>query len=180
MDCESQIKGLVKLRKAFQDEMTNDFARWYFEDFIGDDPEKVVNGDGLRRVLHVLTQNEEEIANNLFCNNNGEIKWPEGFKQFEINYNNEHVNLEVWEKMVPVEGNSIKHWTTLYKYAWVPEKELVKKLIDYQMAKKNSFGPNAKETAEIKADEGKMEIINRLANKYGGSFDVMLELAKKI
>jgi hypothetical protein len=174
--CEQQVDGLVELRKALQKDIDNDFARWYFEEFIGNDPEKVVGGDGLRRVLRMLTNNEEQISENLFCKHQDEIKWPAGFEQIELEYMNDHVNLEVWEKMIPVEWNPVKHWTTLYKYAWVPDKELVKKLIDFQLTKKNSFGPDAKEIADIKADEGKMEVINRLANKYGGSFDVMIEL----
>ena len=44
------------------------------------------------------------------------------------------------------------------------------------MVLNNSFGPNEKEISKIQSDEGQMEIINSLSERYGGSFDVQLSL----
>lgn len=174
-NCEEQIESLVRVRKAFQDVVDNSFAEWFFEDFLANEPEKIINGEqGFRRVLDVLTRNEEEISNNLHCAE--EIGWPAGFETIEIEYKKDNANVEVWEKRIPVEEMQTKYWTTLYKYSFIPGKELMKKLIDYKMSEKEDIGPSAKEVAEIKADEGKMEIVKRLADKYGGSFDIKLEL----
>ena len=177
MGCGEQIKPLVELRKIYQKDINEEFARWYFEDFIGDDPEKVMNGgNGLRRMLEMLTWNENEISQGFHCGPMENAAWPEGFKRIEFTYDNENTHVEVWEKSIPVEFTPVKHWTTLYKYAWIPEKEVVKKLIDYKMSELNTIGPSAKDVAEIRSDEGKMAIINNLADKYSGSFDVRLEL----
>lgn len=174
-DCTGKIESLVKMRQAFQESMDNEFARWYFEDFLGSDPEKIVNGEsGFRKILEILTRNEEDISNNLFCS---EITaWPEGFESIDVTYRNNNTNVEVWEKRIPVEGSNIKHWTTLYKYSWVPSRDMLKDMIQYKLSEQDTLGPSAKDVARIKADAGKMEIIDRLAGRYGGSFDVNIEM----
>lgn len=175
IDCEERIQALVNLRKAIQDNINNNFAKWYFEEFLKDDPEKIINGGyGFRKILDILTRNEEDISNELFCLE--EIGWPDGFEKIDVEYKTDNTNVEVWEKRIPVEGTDVRYWTTLYKYSWIPNKDVVKELIQYKMSEQDTIGPTAKDIAEIKADEGKMEIIERLSEKYGGSFDVKLEM----
>ena len=174
-DCESRIEDLVKIRKAFQKSINDEFATWYFKEFIGNDTEKMVHGtSGIRKVLDILIVNDQEVSNNVLCA--GMQKWPDGFEGIDVNYSDDNAHLEIWEKKIPVHGTELKYWTTLYKYSYMPNKELLKRLINYKMSEQGTFGPSAKDVARIRADEGKMELVNRLADKYGGSFDVKLYL----
>lgn len=177
--CDKEIEELVNLRKAFQDDINNDFAIWFFEDFIGgEDYDKIFNGEkGFQSVMEILIRNEEEISERLQCSENPE--WPEGFEKIEITYINDNTHIEVWEKIVPVEQTKINHHTTLYKYSWIPDKQLMKDLINYKVSETNTFGPTAKDIAAIRANEGQMHLITSLAESYGGSFDVMLELKEE-
>jgi len=174
-DCQPQIDSLVGMRKALQKDFNEDFAKWYFEDFLIGDYDKILNGaGGFREALWRLIRIEEEISNNLQCSKTGE--WPEGFEKIEFNYKNNNTNVEVWEKSIPISfDQNKKYYTTLFKYSWMPDKEIAKDLINY-MVLNNSFGPNEKEISKIQSDEGQMEIINSLSERYGGSFDVQLSL----
>ncbi|GAH84527.1 unnamed protein product, partial [marine sediment metagenome] len=51
------------LRKAFQDDINNDFAIWFFEDFMsGEDYDKIFNGGkGFQSVMQILIRNEEHL-----------------------------------------------------------------------------------------------------------------------
>jgi hypothetical protein len=176
--CDSDIQNHVKLRKVLQKDINNEFAKWYFEEFLIEDYDKMINGDGgFKYVLEILTRNEEKIAQNFHCSENK--TWPAGFEKIDITYINENTRVEVWEKNIPVEQDNAEYYTTLYKYSWVPSRELLKGLINYQISETDILGPSAKDVAKIKADAGKMEIVNSLSERYGGSFDVKLELKDK-
>jgi len=175
--CEDNMEALVNVRKALQNSVDDDFAAWFFEDFRGNDPDKITNGEyGFRAVIDTLIRNEEEIADNLYCDQDGG-RWPDGFSKIDVTYKRDNINVEVWEKRIPVESGE-RYWTTLYKYSWVPDKELLKELIDYQLSEQDTFGPNAKDVDKIKEDQGKMEIVKKLGEKFGGSFDIKLEMVQ--
>ncbi|MCD4771542.1 hypothetical protein K8R30_03960 [archaeon] len=177
-NCENEIESLVVIRKVLQKDTNNEFAKWYFEEFLQEDYDRILNGgNGFKEVLWRIIRNEEEISDRIHCAETKE--WPKGFKKIDITYKNNNTNVEVWEKFIPVEWDNMRHYTTLFKYSWMPDKELLKKLINYKMAETKTIGPSAKDIAEIKSDEGKMEIIKRLSEKYGGSLDVKLELTEE-
>lgn len=177
-NCQDEIESLVAIRKVLQDDINNEFATWYFEEFLQEDYDRILNGDrGFQEVLWRLIRNEEEIADRIHCAETKE--WPTGFEKIDITYRNNNTNIEVWEKYIPVEWDNVAYYTTLFKYSWVPNKELLKELINYQVAETQTFGPTAKDVARIKSDQGKMEIINRLSETYGGSLDVKLELIEE-
>jgi len=177
-NCENEIKSLVAIRKVLQEDTNDEFAEWYFEEFLQEDYDRILNGgNGFKEVLWRIIRNEEEISDRMHCAETKE--WPKGFEKIDITYKNNNTNVEVWEKFIPVEWDNMRYYTTLFKYSWVPDKELLKELIDYKMAETETIGPSAKDIAEIKSDEGKMEIVERLSEKYGGSFDVKLELAEE-
>jgi hypothetical protein len=174
-NCENEIQSLVKMRKVLQEEVNQEFAEWYFEEYLVEDYDRMINGaKGFQYVLELLTRNEEQISQNLHCSETGE--WPDGFESIDITYINNHTHVEVWEKNIPVEWDQTTYYTTLYKYSWVPSRELLKGLINYRLSEIDTFGPSAGDVARIKADAGQMEIVNALSENYGGSFDVMLEL----
>ena len=174
-DCQPEIDSLVEMRKSLQKDFNVDFAKWYFEKFLKGDSDKILNGaGGFKEVLRRLIRIEEEVANDLQCSKTGE--WPEGFKKIDFNYENNNTHVEVWEKSIPVSfDQNKKYYTTLFKYYWVPDKETAKNVIKYMLLN-NSFGPNEKEISRIQSDEGQMEIVNSLSERYGGSFDVKLTL----
>jgi len=177
--CDNEIEELVNLRKAFQDDINNDFAIWFFEDFMGgEDYDHIFNGGkGFQSVMEILIRNEEEVSERLQCSENPE--WPEGFEKVEITYINDNTHVEVWEKRVPVERANTNYHTTLYKYSWIPSKQLMKGLINHKVSETDTFGPTTKDIAAIRADEGQMHLITSLAESYGGSFDVLLELKEE-
>ena len=175
-NCQTEIDKFVALRKLLQEDVNDDFAIWFFEEFLSkEDYDKVINGEnGFKKVMEILMRNEEDIANSLSCSEKKE--WPEGFEKIDISYKNNNTNVEVWEKSIPIEWANTRYYTTLYKYSWIPDKELLKELINYKLSDSNTFGPTAKDIARIKADEGQMELIKALSERYGGSLDIRLEL----
>jgi len=176
--CGSEIQSLVNMRKVLQKDFNQEFAEWYFEEYLIEDYDRMINGDnGFRYVLELLTRNEEQIGQNLHCSETGQ--WPEGFEKIDITYINENTHVEVWEKYIPVEHDQTTYYTTLYKYSWMPSRDLLKELINYKLSETDTFGPSAKDVARIKSDVGQMELINSLSKRYGGSFDVKLELRDK-
>ena len=177
-NCENEIQSLVNMRKVLQEEVNQEFAEWYFEEYLIGDYDRMINGDkGFQYVLELLIRNEEQISQNLHCSETGQ--WPEGFEKIDITYINNNTHVEVWEKNIPVEQDQTTYYTTLYKYSWVPSRELLKELINYKLSETDTFGPSAIDVARIKSDAGQMEIVNSLSEKYGGSFDVRLELRDK-
>jgi hypothetical protein len=174
-NCENEIQSLVNVRKVLQKDVNQKFVEWYFEEYLIEDYDKMINGDnGFQYVLELLTRNEEQISQNLHCSETGQ--WPEGFERIDITYINNNTHVEVWEKNIPVEWDQTTYYTTLYKYSWIPSRELLKELINYKISETDTFGPSAKDIARIKSDAGQMEIVNSLSERYGGSFDVKLEL----
>jgi hypothetical protein len=163
------------MRKVLQEEVNQEFAEWYFEEYLVGDYDRMINGaKGFQYVLELLTKNEEQISQNLHCSETG--LWPDGFEKINITYINNHTHVEVWEKNIPVEWDQTTYYTTLYKYSWVPSRALLKELINYKLSETDTLGPSAEDVARIKSDAGQMEIVNALSENYGGSFDVMLEL----
>lgn len=174
-NCNNEIESLVKMRKVLQEQVNQEFAEWYFEEYLIADYDRMINGvDGFKSVLELLTKNEEQISQSLHCSETGQ--WPDGFEQIDIAYINNNTHVEVWEKNIPVEWDQTTYYTTLYKYSWVPSRDLLKELINYKISETDTFGPSAKDVAIIKSDAGQMEIVNSLSERYGGSFDVRLEL----
>ena len=174
-NCENQIQSLVNVRKVLQKDVNQEFAEWYFGEYLIEDYDKMINSDkGFQYVLELLTRNEEQISQNLHCSETGQ--WPDGFEKIDINYVDDNAHVEVWEKNIPVEWDQTTYYTTLYKYSWVPGRDLLKELINYKLSETDTFGPSAKDVAKIKSDAGQMELINSLSERYGGSFDVKLEL----
>ena len=176
--CGNEIQSLVKMREVLQKDVNREFAEWYFEEYLVEDYDRMINGvNGFKAVLELLTKNEEQISQNLHCSETGQ--WPESFEKIDITYINENTHVEVWEKNIPVEQDQTTYYTTLYKYSWVPSRDLLKELINYRISETDTFGPSAKDVANIKLNAGQMEIVNSLSERYGGSFDVKLELRDK-
>jgi len=175
-NCESEIQSLVNMRKVIQKDFNEEFIQWYFNEFVGEDYSKIINGGGgLQEVVWKLIRIEEEVSNQLHCSETGE--WPGGFEKIDLDYSEGEVHFEVWEKFIPMEGMDVDYYTTMYKYYWAPDKEMAKKIIIYMI--NNEFGPSAKDLARIKADDGQMALIENFANKYGGSLDIKLNLKEK-
>ncbi len=176
-DCEIRLNSFVSLRKALQDSVDNDFAQWYFEDFLGDSPEKLMRGGhGFERVMNTLIWIEESIAKNMGCMGE-DAEWPEGFEEINIDYEKNNIKIQVWERQIPVEWmQGKKMWTTLYTHKFMPSKNMMKEMILYQISETDKIGPSTEEINELKSDQGKMELIKRIADKYGGSLNIMLEL----
>ena len=175
-NCQNEMQNLVKLRKVLQKEINNEFVEWYFEEFLKEDYDIIINGgNGFENILRLLIKNEENIANNLHCSETKE--WPIGFEKIDITYINNNTHVEVWEKNIPIEWANAKYYTTLYKYSWTPDYEMLKDLIDYQLSQTQTIGPTAGDIANIRSDEGQMQLVNSIAENYGGSFDVKLELS---
>jgi len=174
-NCNNEIDSLVKMRKVLQEQVNQEFAEWYFEEYLIEDYDRMINGiNGFKSVLELLTRNEEQISQNLHCSETGQ--WPDGFEKIDITYINNNTHVEVWEKNIPVEQDQTTYYTTLYKYSWVPSRDLLKELINYKLSETDTFGPSARDVANIKSDAGQMELVNSLSERYGGSFDVRLEI----
>lgn len=174
-NCEPEIQSLVTVRKVLQKDFNEDFVDWYFNEFIGEDYLKIMNGgEVIHDIVWKLINIDERVSEQLHCSETG--KWPDGFEKIDIVYDDGNTHFEVWEKYIPMEGMDVEYYTTMYKYNWAPDKDMAKNLLNYMVD--NEFVISAKDVAKIKADPGQMALIENLANKYGGSLDVKLKLSE--
>lgn len=134
---------------------------------------------GIYKVFELLINNEEQILEQIYCTD--EFIWPAGFKKIEINYKDEHNSLEVWEKAYhePHIGTDIV-WTTLFKIKFMPDKDMAKQFIINKLSEEDlPIGPSEEDIQKLKEDDGKMELINAISEKYDGSLDILVELKDK-
>lgn len=175
-ECEPyHYNGILRFREQLQESLNDEFFDWYINDFLGDDINKHLKaGAGFERLMKFFEENEMTVANSLDCKD--ETDWPAEFKEIELDYQEGNIEFHVWEELIPVSGKSVDTWTTFYKYKLMPDKDMVKQLINHQLSQQSSFEPSESEKKEIKSHEEILKIIKMLTNGFGESLDFQLTL----
>lgn len=175
-ECEPWgYKGRLYFREKLQESLNRDFFDWYVEDFLGDDLEKHLNPtSGFERLMSFFHRNAEKISNTLECK--GQDEWPEQFEKISVDYENGNTEFHVWEELKSADHKNIDMWSTLYKYRVMGDKDMMKRLIEYQLSEKSTVEPPQSEIKNIKQNEQAMILLDKIVSGFGDSLDAKLML----
>jgi len=193
--CKIELQNLIKQREEFEKGFNQEFAKWFFEDYLAnsaEDWEQAVSG--IFELYWKNIDNQREIAFRMKCLDKNDIKEVMNYNLINITYETEYGKLEYWEeiKAVKIPGMDDGEVTIIspYMITWVfPSKEF----IGYEMKKamkehefpgspedkaerKNEEGPTAEEKQAIKEDKSFMKKIKKITEKYGGNLDAVIQL----
>lgn len=191
--CKIELQNFIKQREEFEKGFNQEFAKWFFEDYLANSAENWEQAvSGIFELYWKNVDNQREIAFRMKCldkNNINDVMSP---NLINITYETEYGRLEYWEEIKTVKIPGMDGEVTIispYMKTWIfPSKEF----IEYEMKKamknhefpgspedkverKNEEGMTAKEKEMIKQDEKFMKMIKTIAEKYGGSLDAVVQ-----
>jgi len=191
--CKFELQNLIKQREEFEKGFNQEFAKWFFEDYLANSAENWEQAvSGIFELYWKNVDNQRELAFRMKCldkNNINDIMSP---NLINIIYETEYGRLEYWEEIKTVKIPGMDGEVTIispYMKTWIfPSKEF----IEYEMKKamknhefpgspedkierKNEEGMTAEEKQMIKQDDKFMNMIRTIAEKYGGSLDAVVQ-----
>ncbi len=191
--CEIELQNLIKQRKEFEKGFNQEFAKWFFEDYLANSAENWEQAvSGIFELYWKNVDNQREIAFRMKCMDESDIGAIMNYSLININYETDYGKLEYWEEAKPVKIQGMDEESVIispYMKLWIfPSKEF----IQYEMKKamknhefpgppedkverKNQEGLTPDEKERIKQDKKFMEMINTIAEKYGGSMDLAIQ-----
>ena len=197
--CKWELEDLQKQRAEFEKSFNYNFAVWFFEKYLAnsaEDWEKSNSG------IYELYWNggvdlSRQISERMNCL--GMKKIPFDYNLINFTYETEYGKIEYWEEIKTINFDDMNKKNndsfgssgqeieiiTPYMKVWIfPSKEFIIYETKKAMKERRFPGPeeNNKETGlteqekeQIMQDENFMEKIKELSNKYGGSFDVVVQ-----
>lgn len=178
-ECEPyHYEGTLYLRKKLQESLNNNFFDWYVNDFLGNDFEKYKDpGSGIKRIMGFFELTAKIVSETLECK--GENSWPNEFQKININYKNGDYEFIIWEELESERRFNVDMWSTYYRYNIVPNKNIMKELINRQLSEQSSFGPPQQEIEKIKSQKEAMDLIDKVIKGFGDSMDFEVILKDK-
>ncbi len=175
-ECEPySYEGNLYFREKLQESLNKEFFDWYVDDFLGNDMEKYLNPtSGFERLMGFFHQTSEQVSNSLDCK--GQNEWPDEFEKINIEYNNGNTKFHVWEELRSADHKNVDMWSTLYKYKVIGDKNMMRKIIEYQLSDKSTITPPTNERENIKQDEKAMTVLDKLTSGFGDSLDFKITL----
>jgi len=191
--CKIELQNFIKQREEFEKGFNQEFAKWFFEDYLANSAENWEQAvSGIFELYWKNVDNQREIAFRMKCldkNNINDIMSP---NLINIKYETDYGKLEYWEEIKTVKMPGMEEEVNIispYMKTWIfPSKEFIeyemKKAMknhefpgspEDKMERKNEEGPTAEEKEMIKQDEKFMNMIRTIAEKYGGSLDVVVQ-----
>ena len=200
--CKWELEDLQKQRKEFEKSFNYEFAQWFFEKYLANSAENWK--DVQSGIYEIYWQGgadlARQISERMYCLGLKEI--PFDYKLINFTYETEYGKVEYWEELKTIDfskefkeenseepnsapsGEEIEIITPYMKVWIFPSKEF----IIYEMKKAmeegkfpGSEGESEKNIAEeIRQGIGQIpkfrEKVTELSNKYGGSFDISVQL----
>ena len=191
--CKIELQNFIKQREEFEKGFNQEFAKWFFEDYLANSAENWEQAvSGIFELYWKNVDNQRELAFRMQCldkNNINDIMSP---NLINIVYETDYGRLEYWEEIKTVKMPGMDGEVTIispYMKTWIfPSKEFIeyemKKAMkehefpgspEDKMERKNEEGMTAKEKEMIKQEEKFMKMIRTIAEKYGGSLDVVVQ-----
>jgi len=191
--CKIELQNLIKQREEFEKGFNQEFAKWFFEDYLANSAENWEQAvSGIFELYWKNVDNQREMAFRMKCMDKNDIKDVMDYNLINIKYETEYGRLEYWEEAKTVKVPGTDGEVTIispYMKTWIfPSKEFIisemKKAMknhefpgspEDKMNRKNEEGMTAEEKEMIKQDEGFMKLIKTIADKYGGSLDAVVQ-----
>ena len=188
--CEWELENLQKERKEFEKGFNQDFAVWFFEDYLVNNAENWEgHASGIYELYWRNVDNQWRTAHNMKCLEIDEL--PYDYELINFSYDTEYGSVEYWEELKTVRLPDMQEEVTLispYMKIWIfPNKEFLKYEMKEAMRKHEFPGPS-EEKAErerkeglteeekemLSQDEGLMKDIAKLVAEYDGNVDVVV------
>ena len=194
--CKHRLESLKKERKQFESGFNEEFVTWFFEQYLAnsaDDWEGHISG--IFELYWRDVDNAREMAMQMDCL--GQYTLTESdYDLVSVSYKTDYGKIEFWEEINKVKLPGMQKEVeiiTPYMKTWVfPSRdflayEMKKSMENHEFPgpaeekaeRENEEGPTEEEKKMIKKDKKFMNKISKLAEKYGGSVDVSLQLKDK-
>jgi hypothetical protein len=182
--CSREVENNIKERIEIQNSFTNDFLKWFFEEYVSSSPsEWEQHIGGLYDSYWRIVNNDQAVMDNLLCT--GKDKLPEEYKPIDVSYDTEFGSVRIWEVKTTTDffGKRTEILSP-YMQIWVfPPKEFMKKQFQEAMESGAMPGPGGakpesspSEIEEMKKDKKLMDMVNSLSSKYGGEAKFLLNI----
>jgi len=191
--CKIELQNLIKQREEFEKGFNQEFAKWFFEDYLANSAENWEQAvSGIFELYWKNVDTQRELAFRMKCLEETDINKIMTPNLINIIYETEYGKLEYWEEIKTVKVTGMDGEVTIispYMKTWIfPSKQF----IEYEMKKamknhefpgspedkterKNEEGMTAQEKEMLKQDEKFMKSIKTIAEKYGGSLDAVVQ-----
>jgi len=191
--CKIELQNLIKQREEFEKGFNQEFAEWFFEEYLANSAENWEQAaSGIFELYWKNVDNQREMAFRMKCMDKSDIKDVMDYNLINIKYETEYGKLEYWEELKTVKMPGMEEEVTIispYMKTWIfPSKEFIisemKQAMknhefpgspEDKMNRKNEEGMTAEEKEMIRQDEGFMKLIRTMAEKYGGSLDAVVQ-----
>jgi hypothetical protein len=192
--CKFELESLIRQREEFEKGFNQEFVKWFFEDYLANSAENWEQAvSGVFELYWKNVDNQREIAFRMKCLDENDIEQVMDYNLLNMSYETAYGKIEYWEEIKPVEVPGMDGKTTIispYMKIWVfPPKEFIKYEMkkamknhefpgspEDKMERKNEEGLTSKEKEMIKQDKKFMKMITSIAEEYGGSFDVAIQI----
>lgn len=192
--CNFELENLINQRKEFEKGFNQEFAIWFFEEYLANSAENWEQSvSGIFEIYWGNVQNQEKMAFMMNCLGENNLDEFMSYNPIEFVYETEYGKIEYWEEVKFVKFPWMDERVKIispYMKTWVfPSEEFIKYELkrsmkngefpgppEEKMRRKNEKGLSSEEKEIIQNDARLMRLINRLAEKYGGSMDVVIQI----
>ena len=198
--CKLDLENLIKQRREFEKGLNEEFARWFFEDYIANTAEDWEQSQsGIYELYWNVVDNSRQIVERMNCLRMEEI--PFDYNLLNFSYETDYGSVEYWEEIQEIKtdkffgeakefkGNENVKIITPYMKVWIfPPKEFIKYELkkamkeqsfpgspEDKMDRDNEGGLTEEEKEQIKQNEAFMKKIGTLSDKYGGNVDAVVQ-----
>ncbi|MEK6935218.1 MAG: hypothetical protein AABW67_00360 [Nanoarchaeota archaeon] len=191
--CKFELQNLIKQRQEFEKGFNQEFAKWFFEEYLANSAENWEQAvSGIFELYWKNVDNQRELAFRMKCVDKNNLADVMDYNLINIKYETEYGKLEYWEEVKAVKIPGMDEEVTVispYMKTWIfPSKEFIKSEMktamknhefpgspEDKMNRKNEEGMTAQEKEMIKQNEGFMKMIKTISEKYGGSLDAVVQ-----
>ncbi|MBR9701787.1 hypothetical protein GOV13_02605 [Candidatus Pacearchaeota archaeon] len=188
--CKWELDNLKKQRKEFEKGFNQDFAKWFFEDYLTSSAENwEQSSSGIFELYWTSVDNQMRMAHSMQCLG---INSVEDYKLLNMSYESEYGSLEYWEEVKEVKLPEMDKKITLispYMKVWIfPNKEFIKYDMQKSMENHEFPGPpeekmerekeeglTEEEKKFIRQDKSFMKMIEKATEDYEGNLDVAVQ-----
>src|SRR3989344_2099825 len=184
--CKWDFENLKKQRAEFEQGFNEEFAKWFFEKYLANSADKwEQHVSGIFELYWKNVDISRQMAERMNCL--GVKEFPD-VNLVNVKYESDYGSIEFWEELKTVKLPGMDEETEVvspYMKVWIfPSKEVIKlemkkAMEEHRMpgpeGESEQIGPSDEEKEEMRRDEGGMKMIRELSEKYGGSFDGVVQ-----
>jgi hypothetical protein len=192
--CKYEVENLIKQRAEIEKGFNQEFAVWFFEEYLPNSAEEWEQSiSGIFELYWHNVENQMMLAQNIQCLKKNNINDVMNVTLISIKYETEYGKLEYWEEIKEVKMPGMDKKVTIispYMKVWIfPSREFMiyemkKSMEEHEfpgspedkMERGNQEGLTEEEKVMIRQDNKFMKNIAKIADRFGGNANVVLQL----